>query len=104
MNIPDVKTSVKVVGANGQISLGKEFAGRQVLVEEREPGVWLIRTAKVIPENELWLHQPKADEDLRSALAWAQSNPPKDADPDATLGKLAHGRKQTTKPRPARHK
>lgn len=32
--------SVKVIGANGQISLGKQFAGRQVLVEEREPGVW----------------------------------------------------------------
>ena len=36
--------SVKVVGANGQLSLGKRFAGRQVLVEEREPGVWLVRT------------------------------------------------------------
>ena len=31
------KSSVKVVGANGQISLGKEFAGRQVLVEAQEP-------------------------------------------------------------------
>jgi hypothetical protein len=33
---------VKVIGTNGQISLGKQFAGRQVLVEEREPGVWLV--------------------------------------------------------------
>jgi hypothetical protein len=49
MDTLDVKTSVKVVGANGQISLGKEFAGRQVLVEERGSGVWLIRTARVIP-------------------------------------------------------
>ena len=31
--------SVKVIGANGQISLGKQFAGRQVLVEEKEAGV-----------------------------------------------------------------
>ena len=44
--------TVKVVGSNGQISLGKQFAGRQVLVEEREPGVWLVRTATVIPDNE----------------------------------------------------
>ncbi len=29
--------SVKVIGANGQISLGKQFAGRQVLVEEQDP-------------------------------------------------------------------
>lgn len=43
-------TSVKVVGANGQISLGKQFAGRQVLVEEQEAGVWLIRTATVVPD------------------------------------------------------
>ena len=50
--------SVKVVGANGQISLGKQFAGRQVLVEEREPGVWMVRTATVIPDNERWLHEP----------------------------------------------
>eukprot|EP01030_Chromulinospumella_sphaerica_P011243 gene11243-11045_t len=46
--------SVKIIGANGQISLGKQFAGRQVLVEEKEAGVWLIRTATVIPDNERW--------------------------------------------------
>jgi hypothetical protein len=37
-----------VIGANGQISLGKQFAGRQVIVEEREPGVWLIQAASKI--------------------------------------------------------
>ena len=79
--------SVKVVGANGQISLGKQFAGRQVLVEEREPGVWLIRTATVIPDNELWLHQPKAADDLRRAVAWAQANPPSDVGTDRFLAK-----------------
>ena len=82
------KTSVKVVGSNGQISIGKEFAGRQVLVEEQAPGVWLVRTALVVPENELWLHQPQAREDLRRALDWAQGNPPRDSDPDADLQKL----------------
>ena len=66
---------VKVVGSNGQISLGKQFAGRQVLLEEQEPGVWLIRTATVIPDNERWLHEPKAAESLARALKWAQSHP-----------------------------
>jgi hypothetical protein len=88
MESPVTKTSVKVVGSNGQISLGKEFAGRQVLVEEREPGVWLVRTALVVPENELWLHQPKAREDLERALDWARRHPPKESDPDATLKRL----------------
>ena len=85
------KTSVKVVGSNGQISLGKEFAGRQVLVEEQEPGVWLVRTAMVIPENELWLHQPQARAELERALDWAQRNPPKESDPDAILKRLKDG-------------
>lgn len=70
---------VKVIGANGQVSLGKRFAGRQVLIEEQEPGVWLIRTATVVPDNEHWLHQPKASADLNSALTWAQENQPNDA-------------------------
>lgn len=101
MDVLEIKTSVKVVGANGQISLGKEFAGRQVLVEEREPGVWLIRTALVVPENELWLHEPKAGEDLRRAIQWAQRNPPRESDPDAILQTLEHGRKRKQKSRSA---
>jgi hypothetical protein len=75
MNPVATKSSVKVIGANGQISLGKEFAGRQVLLEEREPGVWMIRLALVIPENEMWLHQPQAAGDLQHALDWAVNNP-----------------------------
>lgn len=42
--------SIRIVGANGQISLSKQFAGRQVLVEERELGVWLVTTATVAPD------------------------------------------------------
>jgi hypothetical protein len=81
--------SVKVIGTNGQISLGKQYAGRQVLVEEQEPGVWLVRTATVIPDNEIWLHQPKAASDLQHALSWAQVNTPADTDVDNMLGKLS---------------
>ena len=79
---------VKVIGANGQISLGKQFAGRQVLVEEQEPGVWLVRTATVIPDNERWLHLSQAATDLQTALAWAKDNPPDDANVEALLEKL----------------
>lgn len=94
MNTFEHKTSVKVVGSSGQISLGKEFAGRQVLIEEREPGVWLVRTAVVIPENEAWLHAPQAQRDLQEALAWAQANPPHESDPDALFEELRHAREK----------
>ena len=82
------QSSVKVIGANGQISLGKQYAGRQVLVEEQESGVWLVRTATVIPDNERWLHQPKEAADLQNALSWAQANPPTDSNVDDILEKL----------------
>ena len=89
INTQAIESSVKVVGANGQISLGKEYSGRQVLVEEREPGVWLVRTALVIPENEMWLHQPQVNQDLQRALTYAQSNAPKTTDDlDAYLGNI----------------
>ena len=42
---PAHPAALKLVGSNGQISLGKQYAGRHVLVKEREPGVWVIRTA-----------------------------------------------------------
>lgn len=84
-------SSVKVIGANGQISLGKQFAGRQVLVEEHEPGVWMVRTATVIPDNERWLHEPQAAADLRTALAWATATPASDNNTDALMKRLSDG-------------
>jgi putative transposon-encoded protein len=91
MAIAAHSSTVKVVGANGQISLGKQYAGRQVLVEEREPGVWIVRTATVIPDNERWLHEPKAADDLQAAMAWSVTHAASDADADDTLKRLEHG-------------
>lgn len=61
----------------------------QVLVEEQEPGVWLVRTATVIPDNEIWLHQPKVASDLQNAFSWAQTNTPTDTNIDILLEKLS---------------
>lgn len=83
--------TIKVVGTNGQISLGKQYAGRQVLVEEREPGVWIVRTATVIPDNERWLHEPRAAADLQAAIDWSVKQAASDADIDDTLRRLKHG-------------
>jgi hypothetical protein len=83
--------TVKVVGSNGQISLGKQFAGRQVLIEEQEIGVWLIRTATVIPDNERWLHESHAAADLSHAMTWSKQNPATDSEIDAILVAAAQG-------------
>lgn len=81
---------VKVIGSNGQISLGKRYAGRQVLVEESEPGVWIVRTATVIPDNERWLHQPQTVDDLQRALRWAVDNKPLESDVELLIRQLNH--------------
>jgi hypothetical protein len=83
--------TVKVVGTNGQISLGKQYAGRQVLVEEYEPGVWLVRTATVVPDNERWLHAPQAAADLQTAMTWSVAHAASDSDTEDTLKRLGHG-------------
>jgi hypothetical protein len=92
MTITAHPTTVKVVGTNGQISLGKQYAGRQVLVEEYEPGVWLVRTATVVPDNERWLHQLQAEADLQAAMAWSVSHAASDTDTEDTFKRLGHGK------------
>jgi len=74
--------TLKTVGKSGQITLGKEFAGRHVLIEESGPGAWIIRLGQFIPDNEKWLHDPKVSRDLDRAIAWAEANPPRETDWD----------------------
>jgi hypothetical protein len=72
--------SMAFIGANGQIMLGKQFAGQQVTVEQREPGVWLIKAADTAANAEPWLQNPKAMSDLKRAIEWAQSHPAGETD------------------------
>ena len=72
--------AIKTIGRSGQISLGKEFAGQHVLIDEIEPGVWMLKIGRFIPESEAWLHQEPAISELDEAVAWAETNPPTEAD------------------------
>jgi hypothetical protein len=71
---------VKVVGKSGQISLGKQFAGQQVLIEEIEPGEWRIRAAVVVPRGQAWLHTEAMQTRLAKSLDRAQRTMPKATD------------------------
>lgn len=79
---------LKTIGASGQISLGKQYAGRTVLVEEVEKGVWSVRTAQVIPDNEMWLHTPEVKASLDRALEWDRTHPPQVSDLKALRRKI----------------
>ncbi len=79
---------VKTVGRSGQIALGKAYAGRQVLVEQLDPGVWLVKLGEFIPDDERWLHAPDVKADLDEAIAWAETHPAAETD----LDELEHRR------------
>ena len=69
---------IKTIGSSGQISLGKQFAGKTVMLDELEAGVWVIKIGRFIPDNEKWMHRSDVQDELNEAIAWAEKNPPKD--------------------------
>ena len=83
---------VKTIGSSGQISIGKQYAGRTVIVDELEEGVWMIKTAQVIPDNERWLHEPEFKKRLDQAIEWAERNPPAESDLDEFVAKMKRRR------------
>lgn len=78
----------KVIGANGQISLGKEYAGHHVSVEKMGDEKWVITGVAVIPKDELWLHEPQTAAALSRSIQRAEATPPRDTDLDALERKL----------------
>ena len=75
-----MQSQIKTIGASGQISIGKEYAGRHVIVEEIEKGVWLIKTASIIPDSEMWMHEEPAKTKIDRAIKWAEENVPSESD------------------------
>jgi hypothetical protein len=85
-----VVRAVKTVGSSGQIALGKQYAGRPVLIEQVEPGVWVIKLGSFVPDNERWLHAPEVAAQLDAGLAWAAENPPQATDLDQLEEQIRH--------------
>ena len=69
---------VKVIGHNGQLSLGKAFAGQMVMIDQVDNGTWIIKTGEFIPDSEKWLYSGDNLEKLDRALSLAKNNQPKD--------------------------
>jgi len=91
--------SIKTIGRSGQISLGKEYAGRTVQVEEIDDGVWIVKTGEFVPDRERWLHAAEVAEPLDEAIAWAEDHPPAETDLDA-LGGDVNGNVERDRSRP----
>jgi len=81
--------TVKTIGRSGQIVLGKEYAGRSVLVNQVEPGVWIIKVGEFVPDSERWLYEAQVQQEVEEAIAWAERNPPRPTDIEALATHLS---------------
>lgn len=82
---------IRVLGNKGEISLGEEYAGRTAMVEEIQPGIWVVKIGEPVPDNERWLHEPHVKAVLDRALVWAAENPPRKTDLDELEERLLRG-------------
>lgn len=85
----------RVVGANGQVSIGKKFAGKLVAVNENDKGEVVIKPGEFIPDNEKWLYRDGNLEKIGAALEWARKTPSQD-NFDEWLEKLSADDDQNT--------
>jgi len=82
---------LKMVGTSGQLSLGKQYAGRYFEVEMQPDGGILLKPMRVIPEADAWLYTPQMRERLAQADAWLAAHPPAETDLEALATRLDGG-------------
>ena len=82
--------TTKLVDSKGRLMLGRQLAGRMVIIDDTNPDCIIITPAVAIPEREAWLYKnEQALNSVRIGLEQARNgkfcaNPP-DLDADADL-------------------
>jgi len=86
-----MRSELMTIGDDGRLALGKEYAGREVLVEEHPPGVWKVQVGTFVPDNERWLHESPVRETVAESIAWAENHTRRETDLDDLEEKLLGG-------------
>lgn len=66
---------ILTVPSNGQISIGKTWAGRQVQIEEVDDHQILITSGAFIPADQKTFYTKKAEGQLKDFNEWSSKNP-----------------------------
>ena len=93
---------LKSVGASGQLSLGKKYAGQYFFVEVVDGGALLLKPMKVVPAAEAWVHEPDMRARLAVADAWMEKHPPAESNLESLLKIVDSRRKAAASPVPTR--
>ena len=76
-----VTLQVKQVNKQGQISIGKKYAGKKVEVDEYPDGTLILRPVEIISEFEMKLFKDRAFQNrLKAFDRWEAENKPKETD------------------------
>ena len=76
------------VPANGQISIGKSWAGRQIMVEEIGEDEIRISSGIFVPDSQRTFHTEEAKESLAAFNKWEAKNPPEATDVGSLFSSL----------------
>ena len=76
------RVEIKVVGKSGQISLGKNYAGKMLRLERRRDGTVVLTAVAMVPESQLWTLQEPHRSRIQRGLAWAAETSPRETDLD----------------------
>ena len=81
--------NVKQVNKQGQISIGKKYAGKKVRIDEYPDGTVVLEPVEIISEFEMKLFKSKTFQDrLKAFDRWESNNQPAEADLSALDKKL----------------
>ena len=81
--------NVKQVNKQGQISIGKKYAGKKVRVDEYPDGTVVLEPVEIISEFEMKLLKNKAFHDrLKAFDRWESNNQPAESELSALEQKL----------------
>jgi hypothetical protein len=73
--------NVKQVNKQGQISIGKKYAGKKVRIDEYPDGTVVLEPVEIISEFEMKLIKSKAFQDrLKAFDRWESNNKPAETD------------------------
>ena len=81
----EVVIELKRIGQSGQITLGKQYAGKLLRVEKLEDGRFILTPVVDVPESQLWTLQEPHKSRIRRGLEWAENNEPVETDLDELL-------------------
>lgn len=86
--MPSNNARILKVAANGQISIGKKWAGREIKIQEISESEMLISSGTFVPDSHATFYTADAKQTLTKFDSWTENNPPKKTDLNVLRAKL----------------